>query len=296
MEFDLIGVDASLANALRRIMIAEVPTVAIEKVFMMNNTSVIPDELLAHRIGLLPIKVHPSLMKECGETPTDLDTLVFDLNMRCEYNPKNKDAEDPEERYVNSRVSSQALQWMPQGDQPDNLKRDERPFGKYWKKQSEQLVYPLCDITIVKMRPGQEIEMQLHAIKGLGKDHAKWSPVSACSYRLLPEIIITKPITGKDAEKFKKCFPSGVIEIQDEKAVVVNARKDTVSRECLRHDEFKDKVILTRVRDHYIFHVESIGQYDSPAEIFMESCRVLMKKCQNVLGSLEKLELKLKKQ
>ena len=59
MEFDLVGVDASTANAFRRILIAEVPTMAIETVFVFNNTSVIQDEVLAHRLGLIPIKADP---------------------------------------------------------------------------------------------------------------------------------------------------------------------------------------------------------------------------------------------
>ena len=61
MEFDMIGVDAAIANAFRRILLAEVsnsgyliskpstfpqvPTVAIEKVYMYNNTSIIQDEV-----------------------------------------------------------------------------------------------------------------------------------------------------------------------------------------------------------------------------------------------------------
>jgi DNA-directed RNA polymerase I and III subunit RPAC1 len=61
--FDLIGVEPPLANALRRIMIAEIPTMAIEKVGMWQNTSIIPDENLAHRVGLIPIKADPRLFK-----------------------------------------------------------------------------------------------------------------------------------------------------------------------------------------------------------------------------------------
>lgn len=57
--FDLIGVDAPIANALRRILLSEVPTMAIETVFIANNTSIIPDEVLAHRIGLIPILADP---------------------------------------------------------------------------------------------------------------------------------------------------------------------------------------------------------------------------------------------
>jgi DNA-directed RNA polymerases I and III subunit RPAC1 len=59
MEFDLVGIDASIANSFRRILIAEVPTMAIETVFVFNNTSVIQDEVLAHRLGLIPIKADP---------------------------------------------------------------------------------------------------------------------------------------------------------------------------------------------------------------------------------------------
>jgi DNA-directed RNA polymerases I and III subunit RPAC1 len=59
MEFDLVRIDASIANAFRRILIAEVPTMAIETVFVFNNTSVIQDEVLAHRLGLIPIEADP---------------------------------------------------------------------------------------------------------------------------------------------------------------------------------------------------------------------------------------------
>ncbi len=59
--FDLIGAEPPLANALRRILLAEIPTMAIEKVTMWQNTSIIPDENLAHRVGLIPIKADPRL-------------------------------------------------------------------------------------------------------------------------------------------------------------------------------------------------------------------------------------------
>lgn len=72
----------------------------------------------------------------------------------------------------------------------------------------------------------------------------------------MPEITILEPITGEDAYKFQKCFVPGVIIVDKVKGVpiarVENARKDTVSRECLRHPEFEDKVRLTRLRNHFI--------------------------------------------
>lgn len=59
IEFDLIGLDVSIANALRRTLMAEVPTVAIESVYVWNNTSIVVDEVLSHRLGLVPLKVDP---------------------------------------------------------------------------------------------------------------------------------------------------------------------------------------------------------------------------------------------
>lgn len=147
----------------------------------------------------------------------------------------------------------------------------------------------------------------MHAIKGIGADHAKFSPVATASYRLLPTIDITAPILGDDARKFAKCFPEGVIGLEDVtaieskkqgsgyegkkgemKAVVKDAIRDTVSRECLRHDEFKNKVKLGRQRDHFIFSVESTGQYDSD-ELFVDSVRILREKCARLKRKLSDL-------
>ncbi len=64
---------------------------------------------------------------------------------------------------------------------------------------------------------------------------------ATASYRLLPEIILTQPVTGANAKKLAKCFAKGVIKVvtrEDGKshAEVVDPRKDTCSREVLRHE------------------------------------------------------------
>ena len=137
--FDLIGVETPIANALRRIMLAEVnltdmlsckkqlekradywyrlvssqvPTVAIEDVWISDNTSIIQDEVLAHRMGLIPLKVDPSKFDyKVDEEETDGDTVVFYLETRCMQPVGNDDI-----NYTENVLSSQ-LVWLPQGNQ-----------------------------------------------------------------------------------------------------------------------------------------------------------------------------------
>jgi len=58
VEFTLSKTDISVANALRRIILAEVPTMAIEIVNVEANSSVLFDEFIAHRMGLMPLSSH----------------------------------------------------------------------------------------------------------------------------------------------------------------------------------------------------------------------------------------------
>ncbi|XP_048733002.2 DNA-directed RNA polymerases I and III subunit RPAC1-like isoform X2 [Ostrea edulis] len=279
LEFDMVGIDAAIANAFRRILLSEVPTMAIEKVHINNNTSIIQDEVLAHRLGLIPIKADPRLFeyKTEGEDFSPEDTIIFQLKVKCTKNSQAKDATDPDELYKDHKVTTKHLKWIPAKGQDTIFKEgDLRPVND--------------DILIAKLRPGQEIDLRVFCNKGVGKDHAKFSPVATASYRLLPEIILKSRITGTMAEKLQNCFSPGVIAIDkvdgEKVARVANSRKDTCSREVFRHDELKDLVELKKIRDHFIFSVESTGIL--PPDILVEEAiKVLMKKCQNFLLELD---------
>lgn len=221
--------------------------------------------------------------------PTVHDTLILQLQVQCERIPGAPEGEtDPDKLYTGHTVYARDLEWRP-ANEAQQLRFGDDPV---------RAGNP--DIVIAKLRPGQEIIVTSHAVKGLGKDHAKFSPVATCGYRLMPQITILEPISGKAAVRFKGCFPKGVVEIEDGEAKVVNARNDTVSREVLRHEEFKGKVVLGRVRDHFICEllfllgsleeataysradfVESVGQWDSD-EIFLEAVGILQAKCERL--------------
>lgn len=244
MEFDLIGIQPAFANAFRRIMLSEVPSMAIEKVMIRNNTSIIQDEVLAHRLGLIPLKANPRLFEyksEESKENKEFDTLEFSLKVKCTHNSaKSKESYRNEDMYENHSVYSSQIKWLPIGDQASV--HEEADIGP---------VHP--DILISKMRPGHEIDMQLIAVKGIGKDHAKFSPVATATYRLLPDITITRKVKGSEATLLQSCFSPGVIGIDSKGcAYVKDARYDTCSRNVYRYDEIKDAVVMSRIRDHYI--------------------------------------------
>lgn len=285
IEFDLVGVDASIANAFRRILIAEVPTIAIEHVYVWNNTSVIHDEVLAQRLGLIPFNIDPALVEYRTPTgfnaqPNDRNTLVFRLAVTCERVKNTKKDVKPSEQYINEYVKSGDLVWVPQGEQESVFASNPpAPTNK--------------EIVLAKLRPGQEIDMELHAIKGVGKEHAKWSPVATASYRLHPLIILNpeKPIPPHLAKKFASCFSPGVVTIDKDGEVTIderNMRKDSVSREVLRHKEFEGSVQLRRIRDWFIFNVESEGPY-APERLFLESIKVMRDKIATIKAAAEGL-------
>ncbi|GMT12287.1 hypothetical protein PFISCL1PPCAC_3584, partial [Pristionchus fissidentatus] len=285
LEFDLLHVEAPIANALRRVLIAEVPSMAIEKVYLYQNTSVIQDEVLCHRLGLLPLNVDSrefDLPKEkivgineagvdCDEVPTPDPNvhLVFAINVSCTKKAKASEAaSEPHELYNDSSVYSRSFEWMPIGDQKERFAAN-----------PPRMVHE--DILVAKMRPGQQIEALVHCVKGIGRDHAKFSPVATASYRLLPFITLKRPVTGDAARLFQKSFSDGVVEIKKKNgvdtAVIVDARRDTSSRNVFRHEELANSVEMGKVKDHFIFSVESTGALPA-ATLVIEACKVIERK------------------
>lgn len=200
--------------------------------------------------------------------------MEFRLDVKCTW--KNKDCKEGrnfDAMYKNHNVYSGQMKWIPKGKQ-----------GTLYKEAD---IGPCeSDILISKMRPGHEFVLKMLAVKGIGKDHAKFSPVSCASYRLLPEIRLTREVIGRDAILLQKCFSPGVIEIDKcQSAYVKNARIDNCSRNVHRYEELAKAVEMCRVRNHFIFTIESLGAYP-PEDIFIEAVKSLKKKSQNLLEEL----------
>lgn len=165
VEFDLTNVDLALANSLRRTVLAEIPTVAIDIVEVEANTSVLADEYIAHRLGLIPLNSYncegllDNRVCEC-DGHCELCSITLTLHARCTGDQVMK-------VYARDLVVSEG--------------RPNEFIGLPVIQDSEGLGSVIC-----KLRKGQELRMRCIAKKGIAKEHAKWSPVSAVGFEYDP--------------------------------------------------------------------------------------------------------------
>ncbi|XP_052476556.1 uncharacterized protein LOC105797435 [Gossypium raimondii] len=136
----------------------------------------------------------------------------------------------------------------------------------------------------------QEIELEAHAAKGIGKTHAKWSPVAIAWYRMLPEVVLLEDIEYDLAEELKSKCPVNVFDIEDlgkgrRRATVARPRACTLCRECIRGDDWEKRVALRRVKDHFIFTIDSTGALP-PEVLFTEAVKILEDECERVITEL----------
>jgi DNA-directed RNA polymerase II subunit RPB3 len=147
-------------------MLAEIPTIAVDLVDISANSSVLPDEYLAHRLGLIPLMskgVDGALQytRECDNCDDHCEQCSVELRLRVRCTQPGT-----------MLVRASDLQVTnPRGDGIGTpVTRDAEGYG------------PL----LAKLRQGQEIELMCIAKKGIAKEHAKWAPTSAVGFEYDP--------------------------------------------------------------------------------------------------------------
>lgn len=171
LKFEITNTTLGVANALRRTIISEVPTMAIEMVRVAENTSPLNDEFIAHRLGLVPLvsdnvddfyshgqcecqsfcnscSIHYRLYKKCPPDQATCDVTSNDIKL---------------EAGQDGRGVMPVVYYNEQG-------QEENP------------------ILIMRLSRNQILDFRCIAKKGIGRIHAKWSPVATCIMR--PECII----------------------------------------------------------------------------------------------------------
>jgi len=264
ISFEISETDISMANALRRIMIAEVPTLCIDLVTFHENTTSLQDEFIAHRLGLIPLHASRDMSKWKYTHECDCDeycpkcSVKFTLD--CDF-AKMVQAKPAHQQDLAISVTSRDLQ----SDDPGVAAV---LFGSYDEMQTSHDE----GIVILQLGPGQRIKLEAIAKKGIGKEHAKWSPVATVALKYHPVIRLNEDILNDFSDEQKQTLvascPTGVFEYDDTMRTVMisNPSECIFCRECTylledyrKNPEDKLAVDVQHSSSRFFFTVEGTG-------------------------------------
>jgi DNA-directed RNA polymerase subunit D len=208
-------------NILRRLIVDDVPTMAIEHVEFSKNNSILYDEMIAHRLGLIPLK-------------TDLKSYNLPEKCKCEGKGCNRCQ----------------LKMVLRASKIGNVYASEI-------KSKDPAVKPIHgEMPIVKLLKGQSLELEATAVLGTGKQHIKWSPCHVY-YKYRPIIEITGDV--KNPEAVIEVDHNNIFEIKDRK-LVINKDRVLECDLSLDFSEIDKNVKVTASDTDFVMFIESFCQ------------------------------------
>ncbi len=209
----LKGSDEVFANTIRRLIIEEVPVLAVEDLEIKDNTSALFDEMLGLRLGLLPIK-------------TDLKSYTLKEKCKC------------------------SGAGCAQCELKITLKAGKKGYVYAEEAQSTD---PKCTfiyekMPVVKLLPRQKIDVAMTAVLGKGKEHVKWAPGWAF-YKHEPVVKLGKV---KDPRLVaEKCtdgvftFKDNKLQLAEEKVIYSNLLETYAQLDSGISVEYTDNIVFT---------------------------------------------------
>ncbi len=249
MEFVLTGANPAFANSLRRAALRDVPTMAVDEVEFKVNDSAMYDEILAHRLAMVPLTTPLkgyALPGECGCKEGRCEKCSVDLALNTE---------GP------GMVFSESL------------------------KPSDEDVKPVTgNIPLLKLENGQRLELVAIARLGIGKDHAKWQP-GIVAYKYMPVLEFEKSCDGC-GECVKAC-PKHILEVTDKKIKVTDLTQCIMCKACAESCP-SHSVKVSGDPTKFVFRIESSGTLP-PEQIVIKAMDVLQSKFEDFPKQLKKL-------
>ncbi len=249
---ELENADVYFVNALRRVMLSELPKLAIDDVIIYDNTSPLFDEIISHRLSLIPI-------------PTDLRLLTFKDECKCD----GKGCPSCTVRYTLSK----------EGEGPV-LSGDLQPETKDWEIKEDK-------IPIVELTNDQRIILEVEAILGRGKDHAKWQCVQSPRYIMEPIIEFDKKRINEVKDLISE-LPEGIVDFKKDQIII----KDRSRLPILEMKIDKTKADYIKVKKDFnkiSFYFETDGSLDAK-DALKESIKLISEKYEEFSKLVSKIK------
>lgn len=248
-RFLISDTNPAFVNSLRRAIIQEIPVMAIDEIDFVSNDSVMDDEMLAHRLGQIPLRFPEGyrLPKECdcadGRCPKC--SAKLSLKMRGPCSVQSGDLEP-----------------------------------------SDQEVVPVDDlILITRLGEGEKLEFTAVARLGFGKEHADWQPALA-AYQYMPIFNLDEEVCEGHGDCVDACSVN-ILELEDDKVRILDVEKCILCKACVEACP-EDAIKIDHDSSKIIFKVESFGGM-SPEDLFERAAEVMRDKNEEFAKKADKI-------
>jgi len=249
LVFSVDGTTPAFANAMRRVMISEVPTLAVEWVDMHYNNSILYDEIVAHRLAMIPLKFDPKKMNIKSECKCDGEGCAL-----C-----------------------QVVFAAEKNGPGDLISKD--------LKSSNKMVTPTDpNFPVVQLLKPHKVRFEAIAEMGVGKDHSKWQAANA-SYQYWPEVKIEGKPSAADLSKCIKVCPKDVLVLKGSKLSINDPAKCDL---CMKCAEVCENVKIEGDQTKFIFFIETVSGLD-PSYIVEKAAEILGEKAEEFKKKVSKL-------
>ena len=286
----LSDTNAAQVNSLRRAILADVPKMAITKVRfeqgvtqdnkgeVIESVNVLPDEVLAHRLAMVPV-------------PTFLEEFVFP-----EDDPNNENL--PEDQWGSplSQIIYHLSIRGPNSDSADEVKTVYAGDLNVLGETKLQIKEEHSKIPLTILSKGQYLELYAYATLGRGRDHAKWCPAAAVTFQPRQKAVLAKP---------KKANVLFDLNLTSRSGRAINSKLFT-NKECTdvdsvldleralqqvgygtgREDDFDNAIVMEDIEGEYVFSFESDGSMPAE-EIFNRACEELVSRFEKITGEID---------
>ena len=287
----LSDTNAAQVNSLRRAILADVPKMAITKVRfeqgvtqdnkgeVIESVNVLPDEVLAHRLAMIPV-------------PTFLEEFVFP-----EDDPNNENLPEDQWGSPMSQIIYHLSIRGPNSDSEDEFKTVYAGDLNVLGETKLQIKEEHSRIPLTILSKGQYLEQYAYATLGHGRDHAKWCPAAAVTFQ--PR---QKAILAKSGKKANVLFD---LDLTSKSGRAINSKMFT-NKECTdvnavldleralhqvgygtgRDEAFDNAIVMETIEGEYVFSFESDGSMPAE-EIFNRACTELVSRFEKITGEID---------